>query len=419
MLSAAFSNHIPFFAVDLKSRTLYFITELIKEKGVGDIRTYKANMWKDGIEKLSIIKCKEASPIERDDWDNTHPLESACENMIALQQSAFDKESTGGNSTQGESFNGETDDYLGEFGVAPGVLGHGKAFSLPLQFSDSHYKLLEECAYYNSSSKSPSEDPYIELSLQLQACKRNQVLKYFSMEYVKGYTLNELVFAKGSFSSSIARCLFRQLINNLRILHSKKIAHLNLKLDHAIVDTNGNALFIGYGLSRKVTKSREIHGGTPPYCAKEIYEGTCQSLFACDIFSMGVLLFALINCRFPFAEALPQKFLYSSIAKKEFSDFWTAHENHTRSTSSVSVEHEPELKNLLEHMLEVEPELRPSLAELVVHPWVNSPSAPKTELEDEVKQRTMKYYDWKMTRNVQRVKASQSKQIVANVSIQF
>eukprot|EP01022_Parablepharisma_sp_SALTPOND_P012597 TRINITY_DN1621_c0_g1_i12.p1 TRINITY_DN1621_c0_g1~~TRINITY_DN1621_c0_g1_i12.p1 ORF type:complete len:500 (+),score=42.56 TRINITY_DN1621_c0_g1_i12:429-1928(+) len=418
----------PTYLIDCKNYCFFHVYESIKKEGIGNMKVYKVWRWKNGQETPCIFKNKIPTFIDKIDKENPEPFNVMTQNMAVLNslnnetiierleinelpikaKRKFFKE---------EAKNEIEENIvktLSSTDLHPKLLEYGNCYVLSERFVAENRDLLYACANYNmlkgleinsDMQIMPQESPYQELLIKYEASEEKKCIKYMTTEYINAYTLNELIFAKGAFLRTVVRYIFRELVQKLAIIHYMKIAHLNIKLDHVLGDPQGEFHFIGYGISRKVNESREVSGGTPPYCPGEIYNQSFRSLFASDIFSMGVLVFALIHCRFPFAEALQNQPLYSSLTRKEYPDFWQAHRDYAESKANSSLDHDPELYDLLSHMFEYEPELRPSLSEIIAHPWYNMPVARKEEVQDEIRKRTLTYYNWyinKQSMNLQK-----------------
>ena len=99
-----------------------------------------------------------------------------------------------------------------------------------------------------------------------------------------------------------ARFYFKQIINGVEYIHRNHISHRDLKPENILIDSN-NLIKIGdFGLSNlmKDGKLMKTACGSPFYAAPEIvgerkYEGT-----SVDIWSSGVILYALIVGCLPF-----------------------------------------------------------------------------------------------------------------------
>ncbi len=105
-------------------------------------------------------------------------------------------------------------------------------------------------------------------------------------------------------SEDEAKFFFRQVIQGLAYAHSSLIAHRDLKPENILINAGRVVKIIDFGLSNLMKDGRLLKTtcGSPNYAAPEIvsdqrYEGTCV-----DIWSCGVILYALLVGRLPFYE---------------------------------------------------------------------------------------------------------------------
>ena len=85
-------------------------------------------------------------------------------------------------------------------------------------------------------------------------------------------------------------------------LHSKKIAHRDIKPDNILFESNDalNVKLLDFGNSRQMGENEGMHGvfGTAYYVAPEVLMGDYDE--KCDIWSIGVILFMLLSGNPPF-----------------------------------------------------------------------------------------------------------------------
>jgi len=100
----------------------------------------------------------------------------------------------------------------------------------------------------------------------------------------------------------LVRTYFHQLIEGLQHIHSKGIAHLDIKLENITLSSDFTLKIIDFD-NAQLTKSRTLTTvGTEYYRAPEVIDQSCIDFKAADIFSTGVLLYALRVKEFPFSE---------------------------------------------------------------------------------------------------------------------
>jgi len=128
---------------------------------------------------------------------------------------------------------------------------------------------------------------------------------FIAMEYVRGLTLRALLERSGRLPYSAGLRLARQLTSGLAAAHAQAIIHRDIKPENIILDSQGNAKLMDFGLARPVTRSGPGQTqagfivGTPHYLAPEQLEGTEPDQRA-DVYACGVVLFEVFTGHLPF-----------------------------------------------------------------------------------------------------------------------
>jgi 5'-AMP-activated protein kinase catalytic alpha subunit len=88
------------------------------------------------------------------------------------------------------------------------------------------------------------------------------------------------------------------------------VLHRDVKLDNILFDANGQIKICDFGISRVIRNPSEViheQCGTPAYVAPEIMKDQGYNGFKSDVWSLGIILFALVCGTLPFkANALPE-----------------------------------------------------------------------------------------------------------------
>ncbi|KAF0310223.1 Death-associated protein kinase 3 [Amphibalanus amphitrite] len=120
---------------------------------------------------------------------------------------------------------------------------------------------------------------------------------------VRGGELFEFVTEKERLSEAEASFFIKQILSGLEHMHSKRIAHLDLKPENVMLLTRKHQQIklIDFGLSKKIEPGQEQRHmlGTPEFVAPEIvnYEPLC---LACDMWAVGVITYILLSGASPF-----------------------------------------------------------------------------------------------------------------------
>ena len=178
---------------------------------------------------------------------------------------------------------------------------------------------------------------------------------FIVMEYCEGKDFMDYILSKNYLPESEALKYFQQLINALFYLHSQNIAHRDIKIDNILLDYNKNLKLIDFGLSTKYKENKLLDQpcGTIVYSAPEVLEGKLYHGMLADIWSCGIVLYGMLFGYLPFSEE------DDSINKKNII------EGKYQIPDNIS----NCAKNLLKHMLDINPMTRYTLKEIKEHPW--------------------------------------------------
>lgn len=176
------------------------------------------------------------------------------------------------------------------------------------------------------------------------------------MEYVAGGELFDHLVAKGRLRSHEARSYFRQIIFGVDYCHRFNICHRDLKPENLLLDGTKRIVKVadfGMAALQPVERMLETSCGSPHYASPEIVSGKSYKGSASDIWSCGIILFALLCGRLPFDDQNIARLLHKvRDGRFEMPDAL-----------------EPAAKDLIWRMLEVDPEKRMKMPDIMRHPW--------------------------------------------------
>lgn len=144
---------------------------------------------------------------------------------------------------------------------------------------------------------------------------------FFVMEYVRGGELFAKV-AKGKLQEDLARKYFQQLISAVDFCHSRGVSHRDLKPENLLLDDHENLKISDFGLSSLPEQLRydgllHTQCGTPAYVAPEVLRKKGYDGSKADIWSCGVILYALLAGFLPFQHENLMT-MYTKVFKAEF-----------------------------------------------------------------------------------------------------
>jgi BR serine/threonine kinase len=124
---------------------------------------------------------------------------------------------------------------------------------------------------------------------------------YIVVEYASRGELFDYLVENRTLSEDAARPFLRQLIYGLEYLHSLGICHRDLKPENILLDEHLNIKIADFGFARFVrTNIANTSPGSPHYAAPEIIRGVPYDGRAADVWSCGVILYALLAGYLPF-----------------------------------------------------------------------------------------------------------------------
>jgi serine/threonine protein kinase/tetratricopeptide (TPR) repeat protein len=137
---------------------------------------------------------------------------------------------------------------------------------------------------------------------------REEGAYYITMEYVPGEDLKSFIHRVGALPVGKAVTVAHQVCEGLAEAHRVGVVHRDLKPQNIMIDRDGNARIMDFGIARSV-KAKGITGanmmiGTPEYMSPEQVDGK-EADARSDIYSLGIVLFEMLTGRLPFEGDTP------------------------------------------------------------------------------------------------------------------
>ncbi|EFC37690.1 calcium/calmodulin-dependent protein kinase-like protein [Naegleria gruberi] len=210
----------------------------------------------------------------------------------------------------------------------------------------------------------------------------NGMKVYLVMELLTGGELFDRIVNKypEGYSEDVAAELIRKIVSSIKYLHSCGVVHRDLKPENLIYSSDGNDSDIkitDFGLAKIADGDFLLKTacGTPNYVAPEVLQNTGYDA-SVDMWSIGVILYILL-CGFPpfYSENTPE--LFEQIINGDYdfpSPYW----------DKVS----DSAKDLIRHLLVVNPKKRFTPDQTLSHPWIKKLSTNKNhrpEIIDELR----------------------------------
>ncbi|KAF8925563.1 hypothetical protein BGZ47_003180, partial [Haplosporangium gracile] len=178
---------------------------------------------------------------------------------------------------------------------------------------------------------------------------------FLVMEFVAGGELFEYLVNKGRLDESEALRFFQQIIVGLAFCHKRKICHRDLKPENLLLDDRMNVKIADFGMAslQKTGRLLETSCGSPHYASPEVVTGLKYDGSSSDIWSCGIILYALLTGHLPFDDENIRQLLSKVKAGKFY----------------MPTDISPGARDLISRMLTVSPKRRITMQGVMMHPW--------------------------------------------------
>ena len=129
---------------------------------------------------------------------------------------------------------------------------------------------------------------------------------YIAMEYISGFSLKYMLEKNGILPEATVLKYVRQIGEALQFVHDKSILHLDIKPSNILIDKNGNARLIDFGVSKRYDIEQEETSTTMLTLSKgfasiEQYDNEGTQVFSPrpDIYSLGATMYNLLTGTIP------------------------------------------------------------------------------------------------------------------------
>ena len=227
------------------------------------------------------------------------------------------------NSNNIKEFNGKIDNYL-----ITKELGKGSYATVKLAVNKTNKNKYAIKIYSRETLVDPQKRNTVKNEINIlkqldniNIMKLHEVIDtskylYLIMEYINGISLLETIKQDKNhfFEEKRAIKIFSQVVQGVLYCQSKNICHRDIKLENILLVKDDIVKIIDFGFAVKTNKEtyQKLFCGTPSYMAPEIVNKEKYIAQYSDIWSLGVLFFAMLYGRFPF-RAKKQEDLFDKI----------------------------------------------------------------------------------------------------------
>lgn len=185
------------------------------------------------------------------------------------------------------------------------------------------------------------------------------------MEYASGGELFDYIVSSSRLPEAEACKFYQQIISGIEYIHKLGVVHRDLKPENLLLDSNQNIKIVDFGLSNtyKPNELLQTACGSPCYAAPEMIAGHKYSGSRVDLWSSGVILFAMLSGYLPFEDPNTAD-LYKKILNCEYeTPAWVS----------------PLSQEFLSKVLDTNPETRYTIGEIKQHAWFNQVKSVQSE----------------------------------------
>ena len=176
---------------------------------------------------------------------------------------------------------------------------------------------------------------------------------YLVLEYAEKGNLFHYIRKRKKLAEDEAWYFFSQVCTGVNYLHENSITHRDLKPENILITSSNLAKICDFGWCAEGNSERSTYCGTLDYMAPEILKGY-QYTNSVDVWALGVLLYEMLHGCPPFN------------AKNDSEKSRLIRLGNFRFAEEVS----EDCRELIKSILQGDPEARPSVVEILTHPWV-------------------------------------------------
>ncbi|KAH6847125.1 kinase-like domain-containing protein [Chaetomium sp. MPI-CAGE-AT-0009] len=182
-------------------------------------------------------------------------------------------------------------------------------------------------------------------------------LVWLALEYCSGDELYNYLLRHGKLPVEKVQKIFTQLVGAVCYVHRQSCVHRDLKLENILLDKHENVKLCDFGFTREYEGKAnylQTFCGTICYSAPEMLKGEKYAGEKVDVWSLGVILYALLCGELPFDED------DDGVTRSKILNDEPKYPDHIP----------PDALSLLKSLLSKRPLLRPTLPDILAHPFL-------------------------------------------------
>lgn len=265
-----------------------------------------------------------------------------------------------------------------QFGKKIGKGSYGNVVTAKYQDPNSEDSIDLACKYVNKD-KAPKDflDKFFPREIKVltkithpHIIKIHSILQsgatvFIFMRFAENGDLLEFIKKSGPIPEPQANLWFYQMTSAIRYLHAMNLAHRDLKCENILISKHMNTKLADFGFARSCVEeetSQKIlsntYCGSAAYAAPEIVSGTPYDPLKADVWSLGVILFIMLNAVMPFDDNNLAKLICDQKARRY----------HIR--DSIASKLSTDCMTVLQNLLEPSAKLRVPITKVYVMKWL-------------------------------------------------
>ena len=187
---------------------------------------------------------------------------------------------------------------------------------------------------------------------------------YVVMEFCPNGELFQYIVDRGHLTEEEAKPKIKMILESVDYIHQLGISHRDIKPENILLDQYGQPKLSDFGLSRFVGQDNLVSTpcGSPCYASPECISGSAYNGLTSDVWSCGVVLFAMVTGQLPWTKRNQQQ-LFDQIRNGDYS-------------IPNSLSHE--CASIISGLMTVDIEDRLTIEEALQHPWLRNTKCVET-----------------------------------------
>lgn len=199
--------------------------------------------------------------------------------------------------------------------------------------------------------------------IQVQSILQRGPKVFIFMRYAENGDMLDYIKSQGAVPENRAKDWFSQMTNGINYLHQMNIAHRDLKCENILITEKMNVKISDFGFAKFCNRDNQLSStycGSAAYTAPEIISLCPYDPIMSDIWSLGVVLFTMVNASKPFEEQSLSKLLKDQKLRNY------------RFNKRIKIKLSTNCIDLINNLLDPDVSTRYSLKKIQDSEWLNS-----------------------------------------------